>query len=72
MEEAKGKWVDELPGVLWAYWTTLGWPTGTTPYALAYGMQAIISTEIGMPSTKMVVQGQMNENQEVERLRQTK
>ena len=24
MEEAKGKWVDELPGVLWAYWTTLG------------------------------------------------
>ena len=24
LEKAKGKWVDELPGVLWAYWTTLG------------------------------------------------
>ncbi|KAL6321326.1 hypothetical protein AAG906_016360 [Vitis piasezkii] len=37
LEQAKGKWVEELPGVLWAYRTTPGRPTGNTPFALAYG-----------------------------------
>ena len=40
LEQAKGKWVEELPGVLWAYRTTLGRPTGNTPFVLAYGMDA--------------------------------
>ncbi|RVX22916.1 Transposon Ty3-I Gag-Pol polyprotein [Vitis vinifera] len=31
LEQAKGKWVEELPGVLWAYRTTPGRPTGNTP-----------------------------------------
>ncbi|RVW60442.1 Gypsy retrotransposon integrase-like protein 1 [Vitis vinifera] len=31
LEQAKGKWVEELPGVLWAYRTTFGRPTGNTP-----------------------------------------
>ncbi|RVX18333.1 hypothetical protein CK203_006621 [Vitis vinifera] len=47
LEQAKGKWVEELPGILWAYRTTPGRPTGNTPFALAYGMDAIIPTEIG-------------------------
>ncbi|RVW34084.1 hypothetical protein CK203_084349 [Vitis vinifera] len=47
LEQAKGKWVEELPGVLWAYRTTPGRPTGNTPFALVYGMDAIIPTEIG-------------------------
>ncbi|RVW69720.1 Gag-Pol polyprotein [Vitis vinifera] len=47
LEQAKGKWVEELPGVLWAYRTTPGRPTGNTPFALAYGMDAVIPTEIG-------------------------
>ncbi|RVW56995.1 hypothetical protein CK203_070572 [Vitis vinifera] len=33
-----------------------------TPFAFAHGMKAIIPTEIGIPTTKTVVQGQMNEN----------
>ncbi|RVX22133.1 Gag-Pol polyprotein [Vitis vinifera] len=37
LEQAKGKWVEELPGVLWAYRTTPGRLTGNTPFALAYG-----------------------------------
>ncbi|RVW84421.1 hypothetical protein CK203_040676 [Vitis vinifera] len=36
LEEAKGKWVDELPGVLWTYRTTSRRPTGTTPFVFAY------------------------------------
>nr|CAN61935.1 hypothetical protein VITISV_001429 [Vitis vinifera] len=50
LEQAKEKWVEELPSVLWAYQTTLGRPTGNTPFALAYGMDAIIPTEIGLPT----------------------
>ena len=55
LEGAKGKWVDELLGVLWAYRTTSRWPTGATPFALAYGMKVIIPTEIDMPTAKTVV-----------------
>ncbi|KAL6324713.1 hypothetical protein AAG906_017053 [Vitis piasezkii] len=57
LEEAKGKWVNELPGVLRAYWTILGRPTGTTLFAIAYGMEAVIPMEIGMPTTRTIVQG---------------
>ena len=42
--------MDELPGVLWAYRTTSRKPNGASPYALTYGMEAIIPTEIGMPT----------------------
>ncbi|RVW84825.1 Gag-Pol polyprotein [Vitis vinifera] len=50
LEQAKGKWVEELPEVLWAYRTTPGRPTGNTPFALAYGMDAVILIEIGLPT----------------------
>ena len=50
LEQAKGKWVEELPDVLWAYRTTPGRPTGNTPFALTYSMDAIIPTEIGLPT----------------------
>ncbi|RVW46275.1 hypothetical protein CK203_096233 [Vitis vinifera] len=52
LEQAKGKWVEELPGVLWAYRTTPECPTGNTPFALVYGMDAIIPTEIGLPTIR--------------------
>ena len=42
--------MDELPGVLWAYRTIARRPTGISPFALTYGMEAIIPTEIGMPT----------------------
>nr|CAN69047.1 hypothetical protein VITISV_022345 [Vitis vinifera] len=37
LERAKGKWMDELPGVIWAYRTTSRRPMGATPFTLAYG-----------------------------------
>ena len=43
----KGAWVDELPGVLWAYRTTHKTATGETPFALAFGHKAVVSVEIG-------------------------
>ena len=50
LDLAKGKWVDELSGVLWAYITTARKPTGISPFAMTYGMEAIIPTKIGMPT----------------------
>ena len=50
LDSAKGKWVDELLGVLWAYRTTARKPTGISPFTIMYGMEAIIPTEIGMPT----------------------
>ena len=67
LEQTKGKWVEKLPDVLWAYRTMPGRPTGNTPFALAYGMDVIIPTEIGLPTIRTVVQGQKNENLQLER-----
>ena len=67
LEKAKGKRVEELPGVLWAYQTTPGRPTGNTPFALAYGTDAVIPTEVGMPIARTTVQGQRNEDDELAR-----
>ncbi|KAK9190212.1 hypothetical protein WN943_018814 [Citrus x changshan-huyou] len=43
----KGAWVDELSGVLWAYRTTHKTATGETPFALAFGHEAVVPAEIG-------------------------
>ena len=48
LEKKKGAWVDELPGVLWAYRTTSKTATGETPFALAFGYEAVIPAEIGV------------------------
>ena len=60
LDAAKGKWVDELLGVLWAYRTTAHRPTGISPFALSYGMEAIIPTEIGMLTLRTDMPEQSN------------
>ena len=52
LDSAKGKWVEELPEMLWAYRTTARKPTCVSPFALTYGMEAVIPTEIGLPTLK--------------------
>ena len=52
LEDAKGKWVDELPT-----WVTL--------FALAYGMEVIIPTEVGMSTAKTVVQVQRDNDEKL-------
>ncbi|KAL2247804.1 UNVERIFIED_CONTAM: Retrovirus-related Pol polyprotein from transposon [Sesamum indicum] len=51
--DSKGSWVDELPGVLWAYRTTPRTATGETPFCLVYGTEAIIPAEIGEESQRV-------------------
>ncbi|KAK9049713.1 hypothetical protein SSX86_031318 [Deinandra increscens subsp. villosa] len=43
-------WLNELPNVLWAIRTTERTSHGHTPYSLTFGSEAVIPTEIGMPT----------------------
>ena len=45
LDDAKGKWVEELPHVLWTYRTTPRKFTGETPFSLTYGAKAVIPLE---------------------------
>ena len=47
LDDAKGKWVEELPHVLWTYQTTPRKSTGETPFSLTYGAEAVIPLENG-------------------------
>lgn len=48
-----------MPSVLWTYRTTPRRSTGETPFALAYGMEAVIPLEVGLPTlrTELVLNG---------------
>ena len=63
LEGAKDVWPDELPGVLWAYGTTVKTPTGETPFKLAYGSEAVIPVEVHM-ANHMVVKYRDKDNEE--------
>ena len=63
LEGENGVWPDELPGVLWAYKTTVRTATGETPFKLAYGSETIIPTEVHMANHK-VMKYQDKENEE--------
>ena len=53
--------MEELPGVLLAYRTTARKPTGVSPFALTYGMEAVIPTEIGLPTVRTATTESANE-----------
>ena len=46
LEDMKGRWVDELPEVLWACKTSVRTPTRETSFSLAYGYETIVLVEI--------------------------
>ncbi|XP_050384206.1 uncharacterized protein LOC126800839 [Argentina anserina] len=46
-------WHTELDHTLWAYRTSKRTPTGTTPYALMYGHDAVLPLEINVQSLRV-------------------
>ena len=48
LKGAKGVWLDELPGILWAYRMIVRTLTRETPFKLAYGSEAVILAEVHM------------------------
>ena len=52
LDDAKGKWVEELLHVLWTYRTTPRRFTGETPFSMTYGAEAVIPLESGFPTMR--------------------
>ena len=52
LDDAKGKWVEELPHVLWTYRTTPHRSTGETHFSMTSGAEAVIPLEIGFPMSR--------------------
>ena len=53
LENLKGKWVEYLLEVLWAYRTTRKSVTQETPFALAFGIEAVAPVEVGLKSPRV-------------------
>ena len=49
LDDAKEKWVEELPHVLWTYQTTPCKSTRETLFLITYGVEAMIPLETGFP-----------------------
>ena len=52
LDDAKGKWVEELPHVLWTYRTTPRRSTKETPFSMTYGAEVVILLEIGFLTSR--------------------
>ena len=52
MDDAKRRWVEELPHVLLTYRTTPRWSIGETPFSMTYGAEAVIPLETGFPTLR--------------------
>ena len=53
LENLKGKWVEYLPKVLWAYRTTRKSVTRETLFALAFSTEAVATVEVWLKSPKV-------------------
>ena len=67
LEDLKGKWVEYLPEALWAYRTTCKSATQETPFALAFGTEAVDPVEVGLKSPRIEL-ANIEHNEEVLRL----
>ena len=53
LEDLKGKWVEYLLEVLWAYKTTQKSATQETPFALAFGTEVVAPFEVRLKSPRI-------------------
>ena len=63
LDDAKGRWVEELPHVFWIYQTTPRQSTGETPFSMTYGAEAIIPLETSFPMLRMSTFTQSNNDE---------
>ena len=52
LDDTKGRWVEELPHVLWTYRTIPQRSTRETPFAMTYGAEAVIPLEANFPTLR--------------------
>ena len=53
LEDLKGKWVEYLLEVLWAHRTTRKSATQETPFAMAFGTEAVAPVEVRLKSPRI-------------------
>jgi hypothetical protein len=53
-DQKKGKWVDELPKVIWSHNTIVSRATGFTPFCLLFGTEAMRPEEIKNKSMRVL------------------
>ncbi|KAL0285768.1 UNVERIFIED_CONTAM: hypothetical protein Sangu_2765300 [Sesamum angustifolium] len=59
--KSKRDWHERIGEALWAYRTTVRTPTQATPYALVYGVEAVLPLEQRIPSLRMAIQEGLTE-----------
>ena len=52
LDDAKGRWVEELPHVLWAYRMMLRHSTGETPVTMTYEAEVVLPLEVNFPTLR--------------------
>ena len=52
LDDAKRKWVEELPHVFWTYWTTPHRSLGETLFSMTYGAEVVIPLETRFPTLR--------------------
>ena len=52
LDDIKGKWIEELPHVLWTYRTMPRKSTGETSFSMTYRAEAVIPLENGFPTMR--------------------
>ena len=67
LEDLKGKWIEYLSEVLWAYRTTRKSTTQETPFALSFGTEAVAPVEIELKSLMIELES-VEHNEEALRL----
>jgi transposase InsO family protein len=67
-DQKNGKWIDELPRVIWSHNTTVSRATGFTPFRLLFGTEEMTPEEIKNESMRVLKAKEIKEaNQKVEK-----
>lgn len=59
VNDNKRDWDVKLPSALWAYRTTFKVTTNQTPFALVYGIEAVLPIELEIPSLRIAVDSRL-------------
>jgi len=59
VNDNKRDWDVKLPSALWAYRTTFKVTTNQTPFALVYGIEAMLPIELEIPSLRIAVDSRL-------------
>ncbi|SPT20004.1 unnamed protein product [Triticum aestivum] len=63
LHNCRKNWIEELPVVLWSIRTTPNRATGQTPFALVYGAEAVLPTELVYGSPRVLSYDELEQEQ---------